>query len=336
MFNRSITTLNINSDIKAKLLRISICNINDLKYFTPKELAKEINIPINLAESIFEQIEYSHIKPISGLELYTNELKKINSIQSFCKALDNLLEGVTVNGIPLGKITEFCGPPGIGKTQLGIQLSINVQIPKLCKGVEGKAIFIDTEGSFMIERVVQIANSTINYIKEAFPNYNNDSFNLNSILSNIQYFRVHDFQEQIALINLLENYVTNDPSIKVIVIDSIAFHFRQTFSSMSLRTQILNNIAQILMKIADKYNVAVVIMNQMTMKFQKINEGSLIKEESSLIPALGESWGHASTNRFILSTTDNQTVRKIFLQKSPNNKQGVAYYQITNDGLRDI
>jgi len=336
MFNRSITTLNINSDIKTKLLRLSICTVNDLKCFTPKELAKEINIPITLSESIYEQLNYNNIKPISGLELYTNELKKINSIPTFCKSLDNMLEGITVNGIPLGKITEFCGPPGIGKTQLGIQLSVNVQIPKLCKGVEGKAVFIDTEGSFMIERVVQIANSTIKYIKELYPDCENNTFNLKSILSNILYFRIHDFQEQIALINLLENYVTTEPLIKVIVIDSIAFHFRQTFSSMSLRTQILNNIAQILMKIADKYNIAIVIMNQMTMKFQKVDEGSQIKEESTLVPALGESWGHASTNRFILSTTENQIVRKIFLQKSPNNKQTLAYYQITNDGIRDV
>jgi len=336
MFNRSITTLDINSEIKSKLLKLSICNINDLKCFTPKELAKEINIPLNLSESIFSQITYDHFKPISGLELYTNELKKINSIPTFCKALDNMLDGVTVNGIPLGKITEFCGPPGIGKTQLGIQLSVNVQIPKLCKGVEGKAIFIDTEGSFMIERVVQIANSTISYIKENYPDNNIDTFNLSSILSNIQYFRIHDFQEQIALTNILENYIKDDPLIKVVVIDSIAFHFRQTFSSMSLRTQILNNIAQILMKIADKYNIAVVIMNQMTMKFQKINDGASVKEESLLVPALGESWGHASTNRFILSTTEDKIVRKIFLQKSPNNQQGVAYYQITNNGVRDI
>jgi len=32
--------------------------------------------------------------------------------------------------------------------------------------------YIDTEGSFMIERVTQIANSTINYIKENYPNCN--------------------------------------------------------------------------------------------------------------------------------------------------------------------
>jgi len=44
MFNRSITTLNINSEIKTKLLKLSICNVNDLKCFTPKELAKGIDL----------------------------------------------------------------------------------------------------------------------------------------------------------------------------------------------------------------------------------------------------------------------------------------------------
>jgi hypothetical protein len=58
MFNRSVTTLNINSDIKTKLLRLSICTINDLKCFSPKELAKEINIPIALSESIYKQLNY--------------------------------------------------------------------------------------------------------------------------------------------------------------------------------------------------------------------------------------------------------------------------------------
>jgi len=47
-------------------------------------------------------------------------------------------------------------------------------------------IKIDTEGSFMIERVVQIANSTINYIKEAFPNCKNISFII--VISHINFF----------------------------------------------------------------------------------------------------------------------------------------------------
>ena len=35
-------------------------------------------------------------------------------IVTFCAKLDSMLGG----GVPLGKITEFCGAPGTGKTQL--------------------------------------------------------------------------------------------------------------------------------------------------------------------------------------------------------------------------
>ena len=34
---------------------------------------------------------------------------------TFCEGLDDMLGG----GVPVGKITEFCGAPGIGKTQMG-------------------------------------------------------------------------------------------------------------------------------------------------------------------------------------------------------------------------
>ena len=34
-------------------------------------------------------------------------------------------------GIPLAKTTEFCGAPGVGKTQLGMQISVDVQIPQV-------------------------------------------------------------------------------------------------------------------------------------------------------------------------------------------------------------
>lgn len=41
-----------------------------------------------------------------------------NPIVTFCAKLDEILGG----GIPLCKLTEFCGPPGIGKTQLWLVL----------------------------------------------------------------------------------------------------------------------------------------------------------------------------------------------------------------------
>lgn len=41
-------------------------------------------------------------------------------------------------------MTEFSGVPGIGKTQIGIQLAVDVQIPLEYYGVGGQAIYIDT------------------------------------------------------------------------------------------------------------------------------------------------------------------------------------------------
>lgn len=41
------------------------------------------------------------------------------SIVTFCEQLDDMLGG----GVPVGKITEFCGAPGVGKTQIGYVLT---------------------------------------------------------------------------------------------------------------------------------------------------------------------------------------------------------------------
>ena len=39
----------------------------------------------------------------------------LGGIITFCELLDKMLGG----GVPIGKITEFCGAPGVGKTQIG-------------------------------------------------------------------------------------------------------------------------------------------------------------------------------------------------------------------------
>ena len=48
----------------------------------------------------------------------------------------------TGGGVPVGRITEMCGPPGIGKTQLSIQVAVDVTIPELFGGLGKQAIYI--------------------------------------------------------------------------------------------------------------------------------------------------------------------------------------------------
>ncbi len=65
------------------------------------------------------------------------------------KPLDNLLLG----GVEAGALTNFCGPPGSGKTNICMLAAISaVRSGK-------KAIYIDTESGFSFERFQQLAGS---------------------------------------------------------------------------------------------------------------------------------------------------------------------------------
>lgn len=255
----------------------------------------------------------------SAFELLQLEPEK-NPIVTYNQALDQMLGG----GVPLGKLTEFCGVPGIGKTQMGMQLATSVQLPKILDGAEGECIYIDTEGSFVIERVKEIAEAFSNHVSSLMEDAS--EYTLEKVLSRIYYYRIHDYVEQLALINMLPHLIQYQyPKVKLVVIDSITFHFRYDFEDLSKRTKILTSMAQKLMSLGEKFSVAVVIMNQMTTKV-------LSEKESSLIPALGETWGHICTNRIILYFQDDG--RYAHLYKSPSKKADTVKYTITSEGIR--
>nr|GEX68737.1 DNA repair protein RAD51 homolog 3 [Tanacetum cinerariifolium] len=120
--------------------------------------------------------------------------------------LDHILGG----GISFKEVTKIGGVPGIEKTQLGIQLAVNAQIPYDYDGLGGKAIYIDFEGSFMVECALQIAEACSDDMAEYSRTYRKGSHasevkkQPENFLENIFYFRVCRFTDQIALINYLE------------------------------------------------------------------------------------------------------------------------------------
>ena len=60
-------------------------------------------------------------------------------------------------GVETGSITEIYGEYRCGKTQLCHTLAVTCQLPVEHGGGEGKAMYIDTEGTFRPERLQQIA-----------------------------------------------------------------------------------------------------------------------------------------------------------------------------------
>lgn len=77
----------------------------------------------------------------------------------------------------------------------------------------------DTEGSFVIERVVEIAEAVVEHLNEMTADKSKEeqraasSFTVNEILSHIFYYRVHDYVEQIAMVNILPRLLHEYPQV---------------------------------------------------------------------------------------------------------------------------
>jgi hypothetical protein len=174
----------------------------------------------------------------------------------------------------------------VGKTQLGIQLALNIQIPEIFNGLGGEAVYIDTEGSFMVERVAEMATELSSHLQKlaksaAAKNKGlsqetvisqlsaAQSMSRDRFLEGIQIFRVHDQTETIATINNLAGFLRLHTKVKLIVIDSIAFHFRHDVENTAMRSRVLASIAQTLNQLAYEHHVAVVVVNHVTTRFTR-------------------------------------------------------------------
>ncbi|PSC75198.1 Sodium hydrogen exchanger 7 [Micractinium conductrix] len=271
---------------------------------------------------------------LSARQIFEREATA-SPIITFVPELDTMMGG----GVETGAITEFCGVPGVGKTQLGMQLALDVQIPAAFGGLAGEAVYIDTEGSFMLERCCQMADALSRHLARAAAAKGDAAkaaaaaaVGRDALLAGIHYFRIRDHVEQLAAVELMPGFLEAHPAVKLVVIDSVTFHFRQDFADMAARTRQLAAMAQHLMALAGERDVAVVLMNQVTTKLGgDRGEGSSAAEVAArLVPALGDSWAHAATSRVILHWHEGR--RRAFLYKSPTQPACGAEYAITADG----
>ena len=91
----------------------------------------------------------------STAEEVSNKRKSITKITIGSTEVDKLIGG----GIESQGITECFGEFGSGKSQIAMQLAVNVQLPVDQGGLDGYCVFIDTENTFRPERIKQIAEA---------------------------------------------------------------------------------------------------------------------------------------------------------------------------------
>jgi|Deesub1362A_J573_1020465.scaffolds.fasta_scaffold00016_102 DNA repair protein RadB len=154
--------------------------------------------------------------------------------------IDDILGG----GIESKIITQIYGPPASGKTNICLILAIN------CVRAGKKVIFIDTEGGHSIERIKQIAK---------------DDFK--RVLENCIFFEPTNFEEQDKIIKNLGKVVNED--FGLIVLDSAVTLFRTGADEdkLSMSRQLSKQL-ELLREVAKKFNLAVIITNQVYSSFE--------------------------------------------------------------------
>ncbi|KAK3912655.1 DNA repair protein RAD51-like protein 3 [Frankliniella fusca] len=263
----------------------------------------------------------------NSLDLWQEECAS-SSIVTWSKDLDVILNG----GIPFQAITELCGAPGSGKTQLGLQLCVDVQIPECLGGADGHAIFIDTASNFSTRRIRAIADACCKHchLLSRKNQRDLDNFNADTVMRNIHVISIHGIIELLAAVKILPQFIRQHPQIKLIIIDSLAFPFTcgETCSTID-RTSYIYRILSDLQILAVQKKLAVVVTNQLTTRIIKPTN------KSDLAPALGESLGHRVTQRVLLGRIPGNLKAAIVL-KGNNLSISSAKFKITEDGIRDV
>ncbi|GAU99177.1 Rad51d [Ramazzottius varieornatus] len=333
--DRDIGQVPLEPAIRTKLLKLGYGKIDSFTDLADAEilaLSAKLQMSLDETKSIIEQIRSyrgsvlpDYVSVLRGMDLLLKSQSNL-SITTGSTRLDDLLDG----GIQIGQLTEISGAPGIGKTQLCFQLCVNVQIPKVLNGLEGGAVFIDTDGSFVEKRVTEMALAMLEELNRdqtencAAPP---EELPLERILDNITIFRCRDYREVIKTVNVLPAFLKYNQHVRLIVMDSVVSPFRYAFEDMAERSKVLNSVTQKLISIATTNQLAVVLANQVTTKFGPSGE------DGHIVPALGASWGHSCGTRVILFLKDN--IRTALLFKSPTKGETLVPFSVTPAGIKD-
>lgn len=299
--------------VSSKLEAAGVYDLMTLAVMTPSDLSETAGVSAAVArKAIQASRKMLNLGFIEGTE-YAKKRENIHHITTGSKNFDALLGG---KGVESKAITEAFGAYGSGKTQVGLTLAVNVQLPIEKGGANGKCVYIDTEGTFRPSRIKQIAETL--------------GANPEKVLKNILVARAFNSDHQTLLLDKISEMIKDGEQIKLLVVDSLTAHFRAEFTGrgqLADRQQRLNRYIHHLMKLAETHNLAVYVTNQVM-----ANPAQLFGDPTS--PIGGHIVGHASTYRIYLRRGKKDS-RVAKLIDSPNLPDNETVFFVSDAGIID-
>ena len=298
----------VGSAIASKLREIGFRTIESVATATVEELKAA-----GVGEATCEKIIEAARKSIAITFVRGDELVKLRSnvkrLTTGCGSLDELLDG----GLETQSITELYGEFGTGKSQLCQQLCLTVQLPEEKGGLDGGALYIDTENTFRTDRVIQIA-----------PRF---GIQPEDALKRIVFAEAYTSSHQMMLLENADE-VIKENNIRLIIVDSLTAHFRSEYlgrEMLASRQQMLNKHLHKLLRLCRAFNACALITNQVMAQPD-------VFFTRMVTPAGGHIVGHTSHTRIFIRK-GKENVRIARLTVSPYLPEGETPMRITERGV---
>ena len=272
-----------------------------------QEVKRLSEIKVNKILNIYNEILSSGFQPSN---ICLEKRKRLVHITTGSKELDTLLGG----GFESSSITEIIGEFHTGKTQICLTLCVTCQLPKENGGVAGKAIYIDTEGTFFPEKLAPIA----------------ERFGLKpeDVIQNVFYAKALNSDHQNQLLFQVWALMS-ETKFSLLIVDNATSLFRTDYNGrieLSLRQMSLAKFLRNLQKIANEYKIIVIVTNQVVSTV----DGGLRGNDKE--PIGGHIMTHACKTRLFLrkGLKDN---RICTIYDSPFLPGNEATFSITSKGI---
>jgi len=295
-----------------KLKELGFNTIESLAAATTREL-----VPAGIGEKQAVKIIGEARNSISLSFVRADELMKMKAnalrLTTGSKAFDELVGG----GLESQTITELYGEYGVGKSILCHQLAINVQLPVSRGGLDGGALYLDTEQTFRPEWIVRMARQAgIEPVNAA---------------QRIMYSEAYNSDHQVLLLEKADR-VIKENNIRAIIIDSLTSHFRSEYLGREMlaeRQQRLNNHMHRLIRLARAFNAVAIVTNQVMSKPDQFFANAIDAVGGHIV-------AHTSHTRIYIRRAATGPIRIARLVSSPYLPEGERIFKVTETGIQDV
>ena len=229
------------------------------------------------------------------------------------------LNRILGGGIASGKLTEVFGPFKSGKTNLAHTIAVSIQMPRAKGGLGCTVAYIDTENTFSKEKIKRIAKR----------------FGLDpkKILAGIFHARIYSSDHQVQMISKAEQ-LCKERGVRLIVLDSLMALLRSEFVGIGMlarRQSVLNSMIHALSRIAETYNCAVLLTNQVATKMM-----GMFSADDAIG---GNIVAHGCHFRLMFKTkgfsSNSSLKRRAIIVDAPDLPPEEAEFYITSVGIAD-